>query len=205
MHKVASILSKTSQEDVYERILSQCDDVTKWLAADIILPQNIHHHHIKEGSFAEDMMLNDTLFYLPYDILTKVDRATMAVSLEGRAPLLDSRVFEYVWGLPEQYKIRNGQGKWLLRQVLKQHVPEELYNRPKQGFTIPVGDWLKDDLKEWAEDLLTEEKLTENGLDAKQIRKLWHNHLKGQGGNSVFLWTILTYQAWSAVWQKQNT
>ncbi len=150
-------------------------------------------------------MLNDALFYLPYDILTKVDRATMAVSLEGRAPLLDSRIFEYVWSLPEHYKIRDGQGKWLLRQVLKQHVPEELYNRPKQGFTIPVGEWLRNDLREWAEDLLSEEKLTENGLNTNAIRKLWNNHLKGQGGHSVFLWTILTYQAWNERWENQGS
>ena len=199
LYKATSILYQSSQENVYNRVLSQCDNPLEWVDSKVI-PQDLHNRHIEGGSFAEDMMLNDALFYLPYDILTKVDRATMAVSLEGRAPLLDSRIFEYAWSLPEEYKIRDGHGKWLLRQVLKQHVPEELYNRPKQGFTIPVGEWLRSDLREWAEDLLAKEKLDENGLNTKAIRKLWNNHLKGQGGHSVFLWTILTYQAWSKEW-----
>lgn len=199
LYKATSILHQSSQKDVYDRILSQCDNPVEWIDGGVI-PQNLHNQHIAGGSFAEDMMLNDALFYLPYDILTKVDRATMAVSLESRAPLLDSRIFEYVWNLPENYKIRDGQGKWLLRQVLKHHVPEELYTRPKQGFTIPVGEWLRNDLREWAEDLLSAEKLTENGLNTNAIRKLWNNHLKGQGGHAVFLWTIITYQAWHKEW-----
>lgn len=201
LHKAAKILNQNNEIACYESILSQTDHVKKWFQDIHTFPiTQLHDHNIEGASFAENMMLNDAIFYLPYDILTKVDRATMAVSLEGRAPLLDSRIFEYVWTLPKTYKIRNGQGKWLLRQVLEQHVPKELFERPKQGFSIPVGEWLRTDLRDWAESLLNTAALEQNGLNALQIQNIWRRHCQGQGGDATFLWTILTYQAWSQKW-----
>lgn len=154
--------------------------------------------------FAENMMYWDTISYLNGDILTKVDRASMAVGLEARAPLLDQRLYEYVWRLPEEMKIRDGKGKWLLREVLKRHVPEDLFNRPKQGFSVPIAEWLRGELKEWADDLLNEKDLKEQGLlDYIEVRRLWTEHQKGKGSHANKLWTVLMFQAWYKHWVKQ--
>ena len=199
VQKAASIMALNNQEDIYERL------ICKWprapvLGADLYNPQR----PLPRGdsiSFAEKMMLWDAHGYLPHDILTKVDRASMAVSLEARAPLLDARIYEYVWSLPENVKIRGGKGKWLLQQVLKKHVPEELFERPKQGFAIPVGDWLRGPLRDWAEDLLDENTLNDQGLlDTREIRKTWQAHLKGRGNHGEALWVILMFQLWHQRW-----
>lgn len=145
---------------------------------------------------AENLMFKDMLSYLPNDILVKVDRAAMAVSLEARAPLLDSRIAEYVWTLPLDVKIRNGQGKWLLRQVLEKYVPHHLTNRPKRGFTPPIDTWLRGALKDWAAELLSPEKIAAHGyLSPEPITKLWQDHQSGRS-NGTQLWTILMFQAW---------
>ncbi len=156
--------------------------------------------NIPEGlSFAEEMMWRDSISYLPNDILVKVDRASMAVSLEARAPLLDRRLYEYVWGLPEHFKVRNGKGKWLLREVLSQHVPKEMFERPKKGFSPPLGPWLSGELKDWAEELLKSSSLEEAGLNSKPIRDAWDEHLKGHRNLSTKLWTVLMYQSWRSI------
>jgi asparagine synthase (glutamine-hydrolysing) len=153
-------------------------------------------------NFAEQLIYNDTVSYLPHDILTKVDRATMAVSLEARAPLLDRRVFEYVWRLPISMKIRKGRGKWLLRQVLGKYVPPEMFERPKQGFTVPIGEWLCGPLRDWAEDLLDEKRLQGDGyLDAGVIRSAWVEHLAGRGNHAYRLWNVLMFQSWHQRWR----
>jgi asparagine synthase (glutamine-hydrolysing) len=148
-------------------------------------------------TFAEELMARDAVTYLPNDILVKVDRASMAVSLEARAPLLDRRLFEYAWGLPQSVKVKGKTGKWLLRQVLNQHVPEELTNRPKKGFAPPVKDWLLSDLKDWAEELLAPQALTENGLDAVPVTRAWEDLKAGRRNTAVKLWSVLMYQAWA--------
>ncbi len=198
LHKVGSILSLSTQEDIYKRLIS------KWpkapLAGNIEFDKNLNLPKA-DLSFAESMMFWDTVSYLPNDILTKVDRASMAASLEARAPLLDKRLYEYVWSLPENVKIKNGSGKWLLRQILRRHVPDKLFERPKQGFNMPVGDWLRDPLKDWAEGLLDEKHLNDQGLlNTAMIRKTWQAHLDGQGNHAESLWSVLMFQAWHKRW-----
>lgn len=148
---------------------------------------------------AARMMAQDMRSYLPDDILCKVDRAAMAVSLETRVPFLDPDVLAVSARLPMQMKIRNGQGKWALRQLLYQHVPHELLNRPKTGFGIPVGEWLRGPLREWAEDLLSEEALRRDGLiDPVPVRQAWAEHLSGSRDWSHRLWIVLMLMAWRA-------
>jgi asparagine synthase (glutamine-hydrolysing) len=150
--------------------------------------------------FTERMMAVDTLSYLPDDILVKVDRAAMAASLEMRIPFLDPRVIDFAWRLPLRQKVRDGQGKWLLRQLLFRYVPRELVERPKQGFGAPIGHWLRGPLKGWAEDLLAPASLAADGLlDPVPIRAMWQQHLSGKNAQYP-LWNVLMYLDWRNRW-----
>jgi asparagine synthase (glutamine-hydrolysing) len=149
----------------------------------------------------EFMQAHDTLAYLPDDILVKVDRAAMAVSLETRAPLIDRRVLEFAWNLPPAFKRQGGQGKWLMRELLARHVPRTLFERPKQGFAVPLEDWLRGPLRDWAENLLAPEKLASHGLlKPEPIRGCWEALQKGQGGMHYRIWDVLMFQAWLEAW-----
>jgi asparagine synthase (glutamine-hydrolysing) len=148
---------------------------------------------------AQRMMMWDALTYLPDDILHKVDRASMAVSLETRAPLLDHRVAQLAWRMPRHMKIRNGTGKWILRQVLYRHVPRDLIERPKMGFGIPIDAWLRGPLREWAGDLIGDSTLESDGyLDASLVRQKWAEHASGLRNWQHELWCVLMFQAWRA-------
>ena len=145
-------------------------------------------------------MAVDTLTYLPDDILVKVDRAAMAASLETRVPFLDPRVIDFAWHVPLGQKVRAGQGKWLLRQLLYRYVPRELMERPKQGFGVPIEHWLRGPLRDWAEDLLSPSALAADGLlNPSSIRAMWERHLSGRNVQYA-LWNVLMYMAWKQRW-----
>jgi asparagine synthase (glutamine-hydrolysing) len=196
LHKAASLLNREDGGSLYRGLVSH------WDPADIVIGVN-EPGTVLSGtmpslpSFTEQMMLLDAISYLPDDILVKVDRAAMAVSLETRVPLIDHRVFEFAWRLPMHYKLRGGTGKWLLRQVLYKHVPRELVDRPKMGFGVPIDIWLRGPLREWAEGLLDESRLRQEGFfHPEPIRQKWVEHLSGRRNWHHYLWNVLMFQAW---------
>lgn len=152
---------------------------------------------IRNLDLVQRLMFLDCVSYMPDDILTKLDRASMGVSLEARVPLLDHRVAEFAWSLPFDMKVRNGEAKWILKRVLYKYVPQALVDRPKKGFAVPVGSWIQGPLKDWAEDLLAEKRLQQEGFfNSKAIRKKWISHRDGECNWSFNLWTVLMFQAW---------
>lgn len=186
IHKLAGILDAKTPELMYQRLISH------WGSKDFVsmgVAQRL--------PLVESMMYLDTLRYLPDDILVKVDRAAMAVSLETRVPFLDHHVVEYAWSLPLDYKIRNGQSKWLVRQVLQRYVPAQLIDRPKMGFGVPLDQWLRGPLREWATDLLGNNMLNKHGLlHNNVIAKKWREHQSGTRNWQYHLWDALMFQAW---------
>jgi asparagine synthase (glutamine-hydrolysing) len=151
----------------------------------------------RKGTSASCMMMADILTYLPGDILTKLDRASMGNSLEARAPFLDPDLFELAWSLPPHMKILGKKGKIALREVLYKYVPETLIERPKMGFGIPIGDWLLGPLKEWAEDLICENRIQEQGfLNGHMVKGYWEDHCSRKRDRTHEMWNILMFQAW---------
>ncbi|HEX4948751.1 MAG TPA: asparagine synthase (glutamine-hydrolyzing) [Blastocatellia bacterium] len=199
MHKLAEVLAVDHPEVMYRRLVSS------WkVPTDIVLhsqePETIltdKNQWANLPNFMQRMMYLDLMTYLPDDILVKVDRAAMGVSLETRVPYLDHRVVEFAWRIPLALKIREGKGKWLLRQLLYKYVPPSLIERPKTGFGIPIVDWLRGPLREWAEALVHEARLQQEGFfEPTEIRTKWKEHLTGQRNWQYYLWPILMFQAW---------
>lgn len=204
-HKLAARLRGVRDlDDLYLSLVSEWQDpggVVRGEGGDVMIePASLLHDVAPEWGAEESqlrMMYRDSTTYLPDDILCKVDRAAMAVSLEARVPFLDHRVAELAWRLPLNMKVRDGQGKWILRQVLDRYVPRPLIDRPKAGFGIPIGQWLRGPMRPWAEDLLREQRLQSEGyFHAGPIRQKWQEHLSGRRDHTPSLWAVLMFQAW---------
>jgi asparagine synthase (glutamine-hydrolysing) len=194
LHKLAGIMRHDSPSQMYDRAVSQWQNASDVVLGASPLPQPAY---VGENDFASWMMRQDTKTYLPDDILVKVDRAAMAVSLETRVPFLDHRIVEFAGTLPMSLKIRDGSTKWILRQLLYRYVPRELIERPKMGFGIPLHEWLRGPLRDWAESLLDAQRLTREGyFVTASIRTVWEKHLQGQGNYQQQLWPVLMFQAW---------
>jgi asparagine synthase (glutamine-hydrolysing) len=199
IHKGAAVLASRSADELYLGLTSLWRDPASVVLGGKEPPTLLTGHMpLLDGlSQIERMMAFDMLTYLPDDILAKVDRAAMSVSLETRVPFLDHRVVEFAWRLPLDYKLRGGETKWALRQVLYRYVPKEFIERPKMGFGIPIGDWLRGPLRDWAEALLSPARLASEGyLRPEPIRRIWADHLKGSVNMQYLLWCVLMFQAW---------
>jgi len=195
LHKAAKLFSAKDLLSLYKLLVSQNQDPLSLLTASHE-PETLIKKAICDNNI-ENMMYFDQKQYLPDDILAKVDRASMSVSLEVRTPLLDHRIIEFAWNTPLEYKISGGQSKWLLRQILYDYVPKEMIERPKMGFAVPIGDWLRGSLKPWAEELINEKKLKEQGFfQEKNVQRLWKNHLTKKVDAQHQLWPILMFQSW---------
>lgn len=197
--KLAEVLGHGDAQAFYRSLVSHVKQPEQLVLGatepDTVLSRPDHLPNLPE--FREQMMYLDQMSYLPGDILTKVDRASMAVSLEARVPLLDHRVVEFAWRVPTSLKYHNGDGKWLLRQVLYRYVPHELMDRPKMGFGVPIEHWLRGPLRDWAEALLDENRLRQEGFfDPAPIRKMWDEHVSGTRRWHYYLWDVLMFQAW---------
>lgn len=199
IHKLASVIDVADSAELHRRLVTQhreCDSIVQNAREPAIWAEN-EAARVGYKELYKHMMFHDLVGYLTDDILVKVDRAAMAVSLETRIPLLDHGIVEFALRLPIQMKIRNGQGKWLLRQVLYQYVPREMIERPKQGFSVPLDSWLRGSLRDWAEALLDESRIKREGfLNAGLIGMKWHEHLSGQRNWQHWLWNVLMFQAW---------
>jgi len=204
IHKLADILSANSPYDMYIGLVSHWAD-TRSLVLDSKEPLTIitdENTRMPELDFTEEMMYKDTVTYLPDDILVKVDRASMAASLESRAPFLDHRVAEFAWRLPITMKMKRNNGKLLLKHLLYKHVPPKLIERPKMGFALPIDVWLRGPLKDWAESLLDEAKIRREGfLNYRPIKGKWEEHISGKRNWQYLLWDVLMFQAWYDRWQ----
>lgn len=199
LHKLGALLAAASPEEMDRGLISQWNDPAEVVlaGAEPITAATDPRQWAKLSDFTQRMMFLDLVTWLPDDILVKVDRAAMGVSLETRVPMLDHAVVEFAWRLPLSYKIRGGEGKWLLRQVLFRHVPRELIDRPKSGFDVPIGSWIGGPLRDWAESLLNEDRLRREGyFNPAIIRDRWSQHLAGRRDWQQALWGVLMFQSW---------
>jgi asparagine synthase (glutamine-hydrolysing) len=196
---LAGMLGAATPDEAYVRLISHWHDPSQLVIGGGLLSVPTDHRmaDLRSAGVTERMMYLDLVTYLPDDILAKVDRASMSVSLESRVPLLDHRVVEFAWSLPLGLKIRHGTSKWLLRRVLDRYVPASLVDRPKTGFGIPIHAWLRGSLRDWAESLLDGRRLGREGfLDPRIVRDAWNRHLSGKVNLQYQLWDVLMFQAW---------
>ena len=207
LHKLARTLPVSDLRDFYLELLTIRGTRNGSAVPDVagtLIPSYLDARLLDPRDW---LMTADTLLYLPDDILTKVDRASMSVGLEIRSPLLDQEVFEAAWALPGSLKFRSGLGKWCLRELLSRHLPAKFLERPKSGFAMPVGEWLCGQLRDWAENFLEPKKLEQSGAEVllgypntDAIRNIWQEHLGRRRNHEQALWTVLMYQAWHEAW-----
>jgi asparagine synthase (glutamine-hydrolysing) len=199
VERISRLLSAKSPDTLYHTLVSHWSSPETVVAADSE-PLTAFTDASRQGklnTFLDRMMLLDLVSYLPDDILTKVDRASMSVSLEARVPLLDHRVVELAWSLPAYLKQRNGQDKWILRQVLYKYIPSYLVDRPKMGFGVPIGSWIRGPLRDWAEELLASERIKADGiLNPATVQNAWTDHVSGRRNREYQLWDVLMFQSW---------
>ena len=202
VHKLSKLLQSRGDGVLYEHLLSVNSDPASLVIGYVEQASGIERT-FHRSSF-EDAMMTDTYDYLPDDILVKVDRASMAVSLEVRVPLLDPDVFSFAWGLHPDDRVKNGIGKWPLRQLLNRYVPAEIVERPKMGFGVPINKWLRTELRDWASELLDGQLLQQQGyFHAEPIVRMWDEHVSETADRSTELWPILMFQAWLQEWHPQ--
>lgn len=201
IHKLATAMGAATTDELYRSFVSQ------WQNPEDVLVQNGEPPFLAQQiasvpnslQYVERMMYLDMLTYLTDDILCKVDRASMGVGLEARVPFLDNDLVSLAWSVPIDVRIHGGVGKWPLRQVLKQYVPTELFERPKSGFGIPIGDWIRGPLREWTEEMLSENRLRSDGFFRPAVvRRQWTEHLSGRYNRQHSLWSVLMFQSWLA-------
>jgi len=195
-YKLSRVINAHDFDEFYNSIISK-----EYYSQNILINRNENIEKYNDipnfGFLNEKIMYRDMCSYLPDDILVKLDRASMAVSLESRVPFLDHRVIEFALRLPLDMKIRDGMGKYILRSMLNEHVPNHLINNNKRGFSVPLGDWMKGPLKDWAESLLDKSRIENEGyLNTALVRKLWSDHLSGKTLSHYSLWSILMFQSW---------
>lgn len=199
LHKGADVLGARTQFDLYYMLRSHWHDPSE-ITKNCNEPKTILNKlnaEVKNLNSQEQMMILDMLTYLPDDILVKLDRAAMSSSIETRVPFLDHKLIEYSWQIPHSLKFRNRQGKWILRKILNQYVPKKYFDRPKMGFGVPIDSWLRGPLKDWAENLLNEKKLRQEGyFNEKLIKDKWIEHQSGKKNWQYQLWDILMFQSW---------
>ena len=198
LFRLSELLRASEDRQLYELLIAQSRNLKEWVRNPHLPPSlNAAVPWDSLPELRHRMMFNDFVRYLPDDVLVKVDRAAMSASLETRIPLLDRRVIEFAWSLPLSFKQRFGQGKWLLRQVLHRYVPRKLVERPKQGFAVPVEEWVRAELRPWAEELLDENRLQQDGFfQERNVRRKWTDHLSGRGDWGRPLWNVLMFQGW---------
>lgn len=199
LYKFSNALKYKNIDDLYLNLISH------WDPADLVLyghePQTLMNSCSNLDLIGLDavqrMMMLDSISYLPDDILVKVDRASMGVSLESRIPLLDHRIVEFSWRIPQPMKLRDNVGKWILREILYRYVPRHLIERPKMGFGVPIDNWLRGPLRQWAEDLINESRLRNEGyFNSELVRLRWEDHLSGRRNLQYQLWNVLMFQSW---------
>lgn len=203
MHKSAGVLASRSVQDLYQGLISSYAQSMPLVIGgeELPIPALAAAESVAGLAEVDRIMALDLVSYLPDDVLAKVDRAAMGASLETRVPLLDHELVEFAWRLPLSLKLHNNQSKWVLRQVLYRYVPAELVERPKMGFAIPLGEWLRGPLQEWAEELLSERRLNSEGfLNPTLVRSIWKEHLYGKADHARLLWNCLMFQAWHEAW-----